>query len=459
MNDNYIKENSMVYKSYLQRNWFTSWKMPRGEDLNFLSSIEIYLTTDCNLGCTYCYLNRHEDSLYSPEIREFSSIINNLDILLNWLIENKFTPKLELFSGSAVESELGFAALDLIYNKYKDLPLEIRPPEIVVPTNYTFLLSDDLTKKIEDYLQKFKEIEMPIFLSASIDGKYLEDINRPYRSFERILKSKSGLYLPDKPRDDEFYHKLFKFNIKYNFGFHPMVYSNHIELWKQNFLWFQEMFDQYNISFDSIYLLEIRNQEWSEEQLDQYEDFLSFLIKWTWDKVDRNVEDFKTFLFDRKGYNMLTNSLYTKGRGTGCALQTSLYVRMGDLAIVGCHRQSYDGYEFAKFIVEDNKIIDIEAINLEFALATAQLDSKFIPYCEKCALNKICMGSCMGASLEYLGEAFTPIPTVCELVYRKTYRMIKVFQEIGIYNDIYEYLGNDQQEAFDYVLKEIENEF
>jgi len=49
-------------------------------------------------------------------------------------------------------------------------------------------------------------------------------------------------------------------------GFHPMIYSNKIEYWIDNFLWFQKMFYKYGINPFNVYLLEVRNVEWLPQQ-------------------------------------------------------------------------------------------------------------------------------------------------------------------------------------------------
>lgn len=456
MRDKYQLDNDILYKSYLERTWFTSWRKPRGEDDNMLSSLEIFLTSDCNLGCTYCYLNRYENGLYPPEIREAEPILKNVSMLIDWLIENQFTPGIEFFSGSALESDLGLNAVNLLYDKYKNVDVSLRPPYITIPTNYTFILDDELTAKVEEIIEKIESLEIGIHLSTSSDGKYLEQHNRPFRNFERIMKAKSGLFRPEKDeRDDEYYDKLFRFNLKYGFGFHPMVYSHKIELWKENFLWYQEMFEKFGVPFSEIYLLEVRNMEWSEDQLNHYNEFLDFLLKWTWEKVGKNKDKFFNFIFVERGYNIFTNSLYVKGRGTSCSLQTALYIRAGDLALIGCHRQSYDGYEFGKLVVENDKIVDIESGNVEFAMGIAQVDVRNAPYCESCALKEICMGSCLGASLEVTGDPFTPIPTVCELIHRKAVQIILTLTELGIYDDFVRVLDLPQKQAYDYMFKEI----
>jgi len=42
-----------------------------------------------------------------------------------------------------------------------------------------------------------------------------------------------------------------------------MIYSNMIEYWSDNFLWFMRNYVKYGIPLNNLYLLEIRNVEWS----------------------------------------------------------------------------------------------------------------------------------------------------------------------------------------------------
>ena len=274
----YKEENNIVLENFFNRSFFDSWAEPRrGKGRNVYNSIEIYLTTDCNLSCKYCYLNRHEDRLYPKELRDDKIILRNLGLMIDYLIDNHYTPRIDIFSGAGAESTLGINALNLIYEKYALADIEDRPGHVSLPTNFTFILDDKLTKQLEEIKIKFNAIDINVGLSVSVDGKYMEE-NRPFRNEKRV---NSEMLVRDKnndPRDDEYYDKMFTFAKKHHAGFHPMVYSRKIEDWKQNFLWFQEQFEKYDIPFDNIYLLEIRNAEWTDEQLYHYSEFLEFLI-------------------------------------------------------------------------------------------------------------------------------------------------------------------------------------
>ncbi|GAI76974.1 unnamed protein product, partial [marine sediment metagenome] len=201
------------------------------------------------------------NELYPPELQDDKRVLANLQILLAWLVDRKLTPKLELFSGDPFSLQ----AVSMILDKFENA--ESKPKSIVIPTNYTFILSKALTEKIESLVERSRRLGIPIFLSASIDGRYCE-ANRPFRS------GKSD------PRDDGYYDRVFAFNKKWGFSFHPMIYSDRIDSWQNNFLWFQEMLKKHDIPWSNIYLLEVRNKEWSRDNILGFEEFIKFLIRW-----------------------------------------------------------------------------------------------------------------------------------------------------------------------------------
>jgi len=432
------EENNNLIKSFLGHTFFKGWK----EGLENFEKLELFFGTSCNLDCKYCYLARYGNELYSADIQNSSVILNNLSILLDWLIKNKYGPHIEIFGGELLIQEMGIKGIELILNKFENA--EKKPKGITIPTNYTFLLSKQKTKEIEKLLKRSKRIGIPMYFSASFDGKYCE-ANRP-------LKTEK-----DK-RNNKYYDKCFAFNKKWGFGFHPMIYSELIENWKENFLWFQRELKKFNFNFWNLYLLEVRNTEWEKSQLKSFMDFIEFLIEWTYyGPCKKNKDYFVNFLF-KKGYNILRSPLSTVGRGLKCAFQTIIYVRLGDLAIVPCHRTSYPPYTLGKFIVKNNKIIKIESENPELMIGGITLEAKNFPFCETCLLKYLCTLGCLGSQFETTGDLFSPIPTVCQLEHAKIYAMIKTYKKLGLYSKVYENLKNeDKTTSFDLLEEMIEN--
>jgi len=432
------QENDRLLNSFFERTFFSGWTNndPRYENFRRL---ELILNSKCNLRCKYCYYTKHGRELYPDKISKPKLILDNLKMLLDWLIEHGYAPTIDFFSGEPLFQNVGFDALYMILSMFR--PVKMKPKAIVIPTNYTFLLSKSLTGRVEDLIEDSKG-SIPIYLSASFDGKFCEG-NRP-------MKTKVDR------RVNAYYNKCFRFNKRHGFGFHPMVYSELIERWRDNFLWFQSMFKRFNIPFNNIYLLEVRNVEWSKPQLREYAKFIKFLIKWTFENPCKGgVSNYLDFIFKRRGYNILSNCLTTIGRGVGCSLQSCLYVRLGDLAIVPCHRQSYDEFILGRFKVEDEKIVGIEAEDPELAIAEITFDHKVLPQCESCMIKHLCQGQCPGSMYEITGDPFSVIPSVCRLEHIKVRAMIEAYKEIGIYSAIKARVNENKRAAFELVEKEM----
>lgn len=437
----YQEENDKLLNSFLDRTFFKTWGNQE-EGLENFRTLELFLNTKCDLRCSYCYLANFGNELYPPRLQDDKRVLANLQILLDWLLDRKLTPKLELFSGEPFTQNVSLQALNMILDKFERA--ESRPESIVIPTNYTFILNEALTEKIECLLERSRKLAMPVILSASIDGKYCE-ANRPFRS------GKSD------PRDDGYYDRVFAFNKKWGVSFHPMIYSDHIDSWQNNFLWFQEMLKKHDIPWSNIYLLEVRNMEWSRDNILGFEEFIKFLIRWTFFvPCHGQSQEFAHFLFKR-GFNILQSPLSTIGRGIGCSIQSTIHMRLGDLAIVPCHRTSYEPFITGHFIVDDGRIISIRADNPELFIGIISAQSRSQPMCESCLIKQLCSGGCLGSQFEVTGDLFSPIPSVCQLEHAKIRAMITAYKELKVFDLICDRVNPEKRYALK-ILEEMVNE-
>jgi len=426
---NYQEQNDALLENFLNRTFFRSWCADDSRRLQNFTRAEVILTSECNLACKYCYLNRFGEQLYPEEVRDRDTILKNLDLLLDWMIKNRYTPQIDFFSGDPLSQQVGLDALKLIAQKYKDVPKKYRLEGVGIPTNYTFLLDDGLVAEVEALIETYKELGMHFHLSASVDGKHIEN-NRPMIPKKHLPED---FLVGKQQRGDEFYDDLFEFSQKHKFGFHPMIYSEGIEDWKDNFLWFQDNFRRVGIPFYNIYLLEVRNVEWTERQIGVFYRFIKFLTYWTFENPCRGDRDlFMNFLFNFRGFNILANTFTRIGRGIGCSFQSMLYFRLGDLHIVPCHRTMYEGNSYGRMVVQDNEITGIEAINPELCIQGFSLDAEAFPMCQSCAIKVFCSKGCLGSQIEVNRDQFSPIPTVCKLEHAKVKALFEAFDDIGV---------------------------
>jgi sulfatase maturation enzyme AslB (radical SAM superfamily) len=434
----YSRENDELAESLFHRTFGLNWKIQGGNEN--MKRIELMLTPVCNLGCRYCYIHKHGNDLYSKEIRDRQTILNNLKIVLNWLIENNYRPGIDLFSGDPLTQRIGIEALEMILDRYREVPPDRRITSISIPTNFTFILSNDLTEQVEFLINEFDKIGIRVSLSASIDGKILENMNRPLLLNGRRAELLEESLLPPMTaeeckaaRDDAYYDKVFAFAYKHNSGFHPMIYSKGIELWKDNFLWFQEMLAKHNMPWHNIYLLEVRNEEWTSTQTAEMYKFARFLAKWSVERAG-SIPAFLDFCRNHGGFNILNSPFSIIGRGIGCSVQGMMYLRLGDLAWIPCHRCSYPGMEYAKLRVHNGKIVGFEAKNVEFLVSGYAFTADSQPMCEACVLKNSCSHGCLGAQFESTGDFFSPIPSVCALEHAKVLGILHGFKDAGIMN-------------------------
>jgi len=428
-------EDTEVIKSFLNRTFFSAWKNRKYlEDSKFqnYATLELQISGNCDLKCTYCYYERYKNELYPAKISGKKNVLHNLDLVLNWLEENNYWPNFEVFSGELFSQELGFLALEKLLDWL--IKTKKEESEIIIPTNFSFIFDEEKIKRVESILQKAKDNNIYLFLSCSIDGKYC-DVNRPFAD--------------GRIRDDIYYDNVFKFAKKWGCSFHPMIYSENIEKWKDNWLWFQENFKKHEIDFRCIYLLEVRNSEWKKSQLQEYYKFIRFLINWTLDYIIKNgYVDYEKmpimkFIYENKLFNAF-NMFSTCGRGVGCSIQSAVQLRLGDLTTSLCHRASYKQHNMWRFKVENDKIVDIEGINSNLLIAMASADHSTFPMCEACLIKNMCSYQCFGSMYETNKDPMQPIPTVCALEHAKIAATFDEMYSMGLHEDVMKFSSKDK---------------
>lgn len=438
--------------------FFKGWRGEKEDEYH--DTIEFQVSYSCIHNCSYCYVNHYGDELYKPDIQEKDRVIENTKLLLDWIEANGFHINTwSLFSGSLFSQKVGYEVIEIIYNKLRNTDKEkIKPNVIMIPNNMTFLMDDESKQQVEEYIEKFKELGIKFHLSNSVEGKYMNE-NTPV-NMKVPVGDKMGehLFRPNEI-DDSYYDDVFKFAKEHGYGFHPMIYSNNIEKWKKNFLWFQDKFEEYGLPHNRIFLLEVRNEEWSDREIKELRDFVTFVHHWVYQNIARGDKEKFFKLIDNSNTINMVYSLVGQNKLSGmpCSIQSDIQVRLGDLHFGPCHRTSYTGYEFGKFSVENGAITGIDAINPELAMGVYSLDHETVQGCMTCPINAVCNKTCLGANMESTGEPFTPSPKVCQLGYAKALGALDFYKDIGSLNDVKQHSNGDVYQAYK-KLEEISGE-
>ena len=432
-------ENNNLLKFLLNASFFKGWK-----DSSYISnmlgntrrsSLELYITSDCNQKCEYCYLQKHGEGLYPKGIRDPRTILSNLDILLRFATKNWTNLKtMDIFSGEIVGTQLFFDILDkILHYKKQGATYET----VVIPSNFSFILSKDTTEKIQSYIDIYHENGIRIALSASVDGLLIDEDSRPLKGEEK--------------RDEAFYDRLFAFCQKNSYCLHPMISAHSIEKWIDNYKWLIKKCKQYDMDIlDRVMTLEVRNDDWTPNKIESYRKFIEFYCEYHFENYFGGSPDNfarSTLGLAKEGYGYANFLLLDAVQIPTCSISYQLTVRLGDLAIAPCHRTSYPEFLYGKFVVKDNEIVDIEAHNP--VLATKILFSnqrKSHHGCDTCWNINSCIRGCFGAQYEYGDEIFMPLPSVCNLLKTKTATLVKFYREKGVIASIEKMMNSQNGE-------------
>lgn len=419
------KEQTQFLKTILDLRFFQPWVDPNRDQgsLHQDANLEIFLTAACNQKCDYCYLVKHE-GLYPREQMNQSQIMKNLRILYDWIMDNDYCiPKCELFTGEIWQSQFGLDVLELTLEYVKK---GIQIGWWMIASNCSFLFDEVQTCRIQHYIDEFRRYGSSLVFSISIDGAMIEDI-RPLCN--------------GNIRTESYYERMFLFAKHNHFFFHPMVAAKTVDRWIENHQWWEKNLKNWDMDVRNLMMLEVRNGDWTPEAIKNYNKFNKYLIdKYIAESCDGDVIRFAKHLMnvrtedeqvDINGY--IPWCFPETDTFIGCTCSTDLTVRVGDLAIAPCHRTAYNKYLYGKFIVDNNKIIDIEANNPQMACKILMSNFNLASFgCDTCVFNQYCLKGCYGAQYEEQGDPFIPVPNVCEFFKQKYGFLCYYYEKLGV---------------------------
>lgn len=407
--------------------------------------VEFIISSYCNQACEYCYLYKHGTELYPSNIQNFNEIVRNFEILLDWLDEKEFTfNDYDFFSGEYFKLPIWEDLFQIIYDreviKYKKDP---RQKNITIPTNGSFLLDEEQTKKLENWMQKLGEIGVDIQVSFSVEGP--EEIER----MERPLKNSQV------KTDTNFYERFFKFRRDHHLPSHPMVTRNFVKNYKTNYDWWIDTTIENNIIQKNqfgkdIYaipmFLEVRDPEqWDEESLPNYKKFLKYVAEKDLKTIhNNNLDEFARHFFEQsltrpegdyyRVQPYIIDFPYVMNK-MPCSIQGGAVFRLGDLAYVPCHRTCYPHFVYGHLIKENDKIVGMEADKATLAIKIKNLNpNRQTLKCADCPIRGFCLKGCLGSQYEHTNELFCAQPNVCDMYYTKYKTINEIAEEYDLYD-------------------------
>ena len=416
------QEENELFKSFLN-----NYEFP-------LKRVEFIIRQECNQKCDYCYITQFGKELY-PEHYTNAQILHNLKLTMDYFKTNKFhINNYELFAGDLFYDNLYFDILDVMFPYLQEEYSYVFDPKdycrIVIPTNGSFITDEEKVKRIKEYNKKFIENHIYIHFSLSTDGPYATD-QREHKNL-----------------NDEYFNKFFEFAKETDAGFHPMISSWNSKFACDTYDWFKQKLLEYGCFQYTPFMLEVRNNDWTPETIEDYRKFLKHIFDDRLMDCHNDIDTFAYTMFCGDGANntipkeicngdhirlIPITSFDRDSNRISCAMQSMIHIRLGDLAIVPCHRTCYN-HLIGGFLVknkEDNKIIDIIANNATSYIQMKSFNPVFAPKCFKCKYSDICLKGCLGSQIETYGDYAIPVKSVCDFFEAKYSYLIKLYYDSG----------------------------
>lgn len=420
------QENDKFLKFLLNERFFKVWRSPDYSDKSLWAAtqLELFLTNQCNQNCSYCYLYDN-DNLYPKIAASSEKVLENLQLICRWIYENEYDiPNVALFSGEIWHMNFGWKVLGIL-QYWLEQGMKVR--NFTLPTNGSFLLDKNVAQVIQNYCNNFLALGSHLDISFSIDGKIVDNLIRPRKSQNTYT--------------DEFYDAIFTFAYHNDATFHPMVAASTVKYWKENFQWWKQKCEEYNMNvYHEVMMLEVRNDDWTEANIKDYVDFLEFLLDDFYQHSSYNSDEAFTRLLcggsiHNEKFSYLPFLLTPADDTFSCTLPIQLCLRVGDLSVAPCHRLAYEHllYGTLKTDEKHEHIIDLIENNAYMAQRCLYVNnSAATPGCDNCAYNQLCLHGCGGAQYEATGDPFFPIKSVCMLEKAKINALIDYYQIKGI---------------------------
>ena len=423
-----LEQDELLY-FVLNERYFKPWSVHHDPDFDFNqisftlnpdSKLELYLTSLCNQNCEYCYLVKHK-GLYPAEYNKREIILENLEKIFNWIIEKDFMiPEIEFFTGEIWQSNFG---LEVLEKGLQAIKKGIKTNGFLIPSNCSFVLDEVQLSKIQRYINEYRKNGINLQFSISVDGAILENEVRPLNN--GTIKTQ------------EFYERLFLFAKHNGYNFHPMVASVSVDRWIENYAWWEDMFNKYDMDIGNLMMLEVRNNDWTPESIEHYNKFMTALMKKRFKECNSDPEAFMRDYFCFNGEGLHGYVPYAPAEADtfpGCTVANSFTIRVGDLAICPCHRTAYNQFLYGHFLLDENGKIDkIQASNPQMAVRILMSNAKSTSFkCDTCVYSPYCLRGCYGAQYEEEKDPFMPIEGVCTFFKAKWDNIIIQLEKLGI---------------------------
>ena len=139
-----------------------------------------------------------------------------------------------------------------------------------------------------------------------------------------------------------------------------MVSAKSCKYWCENFDWYVSMINKYYKNYHELMLLEVRDDNWEKEDIEYYKKFIKHVINYKFNTLfNGDKYAFAQYLTKIRSYKKIGNNnigIYSYNNRLNCTVSNTLFIRLGDLAVVPCHRTAYNELIYGFLDISDGEI-------------------------------------------------------------------------------------------------------
>ena len=445
MFDHYANDERLMLEYFIGKGYMPEAFQDRSTTIEWknATNIELIIRPQCNQQCEYCYITQHGNELYPKETwLSNAQILKNINMILDWVIRNKwFVQRFELFAGDLFFDNLYYDILEVFYEKYNSIPKaewndclkKWKVVEIVTPSNGAYLYESEHQNKLREYTAKLATIGLRPGISWSTDGLY-------------AAGSREEAGKLDYKIEQAYYDKIFPFIKEMNYGFHPMVAPENVDISIKNFDWWVQMYQNYHFNDKKGYfyppLLEVRNDYWTTEQIFQFTELLRHMWDYKFQLNNNSAQKMARHLLVGDGEDNSLERLafydpciiiHNNKPDITCGMSNLLRINLANMSLPTCHRLTYPQFTGGFFEIAHDKIIGIKPCRgTSMWMNLRLMDPKFYPKCNSCDYQYGCLQGCLGAQYESSGEILKPCDSVCALEQAKINTLLELYNDFDI---------------------------
>ena len=403
--------------------------------------LELIVRPECNQQCEYCYIYKHGKDLY-PTRQNKENTLKNIDLILDYVYNQRknFVYEIELFAGDMFYDEIYFDILDLIDKYLKQAKIDApelfhRQILIACPCNLKWVYTQpELIPRFREKYHYFAD-EYGVFLSFSwsTDGFY-------------AMSSREKEEYPES-----YFDTIFEFCKEFSCGYHPMIAPENISTWVENYDWWLKKYKQYDLDvphYFQPYLLEVRNGNWTEKNIEDHNTFLDHVMQRRYERCNSDLRNLGLHLFFGDGREDSLLSAHgsdpiilwdqagnkTEHEGVSCSAQGLIHFNATNLSLVQCHRTTYLQFTPLYFITDEanEHIVDFRPNNVGSYIAWRFHKPENYPICATCPYEAVCKKGCPGAQFEQSGELYMPITSLCTFFKEKYEHLYHLYKKWGL---------------------------